>query len=96
MVFSSAFVLKCPVMCKHRFRVQLLQNPLLCSNIHLQRVWVLWRGQDHSDRNAVYDSDLPDCAGTEPTTRLLRGNWLLLRYKLLRVNVKICRMNTCL
>ncbi len=63
---------------------------------HLQRVRVLWCGQDHSDRYAVYDSDLPDCAGSEPTAKLLRGKWLLLRYKLLRVHVKICRMNTCL
>jgi hypothetical protein len=84
-------------MCKHRFRVQLLQNPLLCSSTRLQRVRVLWCGQDHSDRYAVYDGDLPDCPGTEPTSKqLLRGNWLLLRYKLLRVNVLICRMNKCL
>jgi hypothetical protein len=31
-VFYSAFVRKCPDMCKHRFGVQLLQNPLLCSS----------------------------------------------------------------
>jgi hypothetical protein len=30
-VFYSAFVFKCTEMCKHRFRVQLLQNPPLCS-----------------------------------------------------------------
>ncbi len=32
-VFSSAFVWKCTDMCKHHhFRVQLLQNPPLCSS----------------------------------------------------------------
>jgi hypothetical protein len=80
-------------MCKHRFRVQWLQNPLLCSSTHLQRVWVLRRGQDHSDRYAVYDGDLPDCAGSEPTTKqLLWGKWLLLRYQLLHFNMIICRL----
>jgi hypothetical protein len=77
-------------MCKHRFRVQ------LCSSTQLQRVWVLRCGQDHSDRYAVYDGDLPDCAGSEPTTKQLHCHWLLLRYKLFRVNVIICRINTCL
>jgi hypothetical protein len=31
-VFCSVLVLKCTDMCKHRFGVQLLQNPLLCSS----------------------------------------------------------------
>ena len=31
-VFYSAFVWKCTYMCKHRFGVQLLQNPPLCSS----------------------------------------------------------------
>ncbi len=31
-VFYSAFVKKCTDMCKHRFGVQLLQNPPLCSS----------------------------------------------------------------
>jgi hypothetical protein len=31
-VFYSAFVEKCIDMCKHRFGVQLLQNPPLCSS----------------------------------------------------------------
>jgi hypothetical protein len=31
-VIYSAFVLKCADMCKHRFGVQLLQNPPLCSS----------------------------------------------------------------
>ncbi len=40
-VFYSAFVRKCTVMCKHRFGVQLLQNPPLCSStdeIHTVRI----------------------------------------------------------
>jgi hypothetical protein len=32
-VFYSAFVWKCTDMCKYRFRVQLLQNPPLCSSV---------------------------------------------------------------
>jgi len=35
MVFYSVFVWKCTDMCKHRFRVQLLQNTPLCSSIFL-------------------------------------------------------------
>jgi hypothetical protein len=31
-VFYSAFVRKCTYMCKHRFGVQLLQHPPLCSS----------------------------------------------------------------
>jgi hypothetical protein len=31
-VFYSAFVWKCTDLCKHRFGVQLLQNPSLCSS----------------------------------------------------------------
>jgi hypothetical protein len=31
-VFYSAFVRKCTNKCKHRFGVQLLQNPPLCSS----------------------------------------------------------------
>ncbi len=31
-VFYSAFFRKCTIMCKHRFGVQLLQNPPLCSS----------------------------------------------------------------
>ncbi len=31
-VFYSAFVWKCTYVCKHRFGVQLLQNPPLCSS----------------------------------------------------------------
>jgi hypothetical protein len=34
-VFNSAFVRKCTDMCKHRFGVQLLQNPPLCSSTSL-------------------------------------------------------------
>jgi hypothetical protein len=32
-VFNSAFVCTCTYTCKHRFGVQLLQNPPLCSSI---------------------------------------------------------------
>jgi hypothetical protein len=31
-VFYSAFVWKCTDVCKHRFGMQLLQNPPLCSS----------------------------------------------------------------
>jgi hypothetical protein len=49
-VFYSAFVRKCTDMCKHRFGVQLLQNPPLCSSTYFSSdtflgffLWVLAR-----------------------------------------------------
>ncbi len=42
-VFYSAFVLKRTEMCKHRFRVQLLQNPPLCT---VTRLDVIFRYPD--------------------------------------------------
>ncbi len=38
-VLYSAFVRKCTDMCKHRFGVQLLQNPQLCGNTALFTVY---------------------------------------------------------
>jgi hypothetical protein len=38
-VFYSAFVRKCTDMCKHRFGVQLLQNPPLCSSTTQSWPW---------------------------------------------------------
>jgi hypothetical protein len=48
-VFHSAFIWKCTDVCKHRFRVQLLQNPLSCSstvNIYRIILYLVRAGDD--------------------------------------------------
>jgi hypothetical protein len=43
-VFYSAIVWKCTYMCKHRFGVQLFQNPPLCRSTHFTQRWLCKHG----------------------------------------------------
>jgi hypothetical protein len=47
-VFYSAFVWKCTYMCKHRFGVQLLQNPPFCSSTHTLNVTLFYNNNQTS------------------------------------------------
>ncbi len=49
-VFYSAIVWKCTDMCKHRFGVQLLQNPPLCSSTHCWPCLEMWVGPGAAGR----------------------------------------------
>ncbi len=70
-VFYSAFVRKCTDMCKHRFGVQLLQNPPLCSTVRL--------GQDRISQEQILNVTMTECSQCEQViilmrTRIIRGN----------------------
>jgi hypothetical protein len=54
-VFYSAFVGKCTDKCKYRFRVQLLQNPPLCSSTEKSRIRIHSNTVCHWIRNTGLD-----------------------------------------